>query len=179
MKHQKATNLYLYLALTCFAGILAIFIIDGYFGIYDTFLISAHEYEQKIEPDYWQQPWAKEQGYRLATSWGEPSYFKYRIENRTFSVYEAKVEVSIWKSGVKVKQLQDNYISVAPFNDVVVDWRLRADDWGESELEIGGYREYTIRVSLDGIERRIIVSYHREAPLQPEKGMPPAPVPTK
>jgi hypothetical protein len=40
----------LYLALACFAGLIAIFIADGYLGIYDTAYVTAGEYEQEIEP---------------------------------------------------------------------------------------------------------------------------------
>ncbi len=174
---QKTKNLYLYLALVCFAGILAIFAVDGYLGVYDIVYVTAQEHEQKIEPDYWQQPWVKEQGYGMGTSWGESVYFKYKIENRTFSIYEAEVEASIWKSGEKMKQLLDENISVAPFKDVVVDWKLRPEDLGEADLGPGGYREYTVRIRLGGIERKIIMSYHREVPMYPEKGVP-QPVPT-
>lgn len=179
MKHQKTTNLYLYLALACFGGILTIFVVDGYFGIYDTVFIAAQEHEQRIEPDYWQQPWVNEQGYRMGTSWGEPTYFKYRIENRTFSDYKTKVEVSVWKGGEKIKQLLDEDISVAPFKDTVLNWRLKTEDLGEMEPEVGGYKEYTVRVRLDRVERRIIMSYQRGLPVYPEKGVPQAPVPSR
>ena len=40
-------HLFLYLALGCFAGLIAIFIVDGYVGIYDTVYVTAGEYEQK------------------------------------------------------------------------------------------------------------------------------------
>ena len=51
----KRRNLFLYLTLVCFFGLIAIFIIDGYMGIYDTVYITAGEREQKIESDVWRQ----------------------------------------------------------------------------------------------------------------------------
>jgi len=44
--------LFLYLTLACFFGLVAIFIVDGYIGIYDTLYITAGEREQTIEADF-------------------------------------------------------------------------------------------------------------------------------
>jgi len=49
----KRRYLFLYLALACVAGLTAIFIVDAYLGIYDTVYVTAREYTQKIEADYW------------------------------------------------------------------------------------------------------------------------------
>jgi hypothetical protein len=43
----------LYLALACFAGLIAISIVDGYMGIYYTVYITTGEYEQEIKPESW------------------------------------------------------------------------------------------------------------------------------
>lgn len=177
---RKTKNLYLYLALICFACIVAIFVVDGYFGVYDIVYVTSQEHEQKIEPDYWQQPWLKEQGYGVGTSWGEPVYFKYKIDNRTFSIHEAEVEASIWKSGEKIKQLLDESVSVAPFKDATVEWKLQPEDLGEADLGLGGYREYTVHIRFGDIERKIILSYYREVSGYPEKGVPQSvPVPSR
>jgi hypothetical protein len=46
-------NLFLCLTLACFVGLVAIFVVDGYTGIYDTIYITYGEQVQKVEPDYW------------------------------------------------------------------------------------------------------------------------------
>jgi hypothetical protein len=176
MATKKGKNLYLYLALVCFAGILAILVGDGYLGVHDTIYITFGEREQKIEAYSWQEPWVKEQGYSIGTSWGEPVYFKYKIDNRAFSTYEVGVEASVWKSGKKITQLGDESISVAPFKEVTLNWKLLAEDLGGEAPKVGEYREYTVRIRLGEVERKVILSYY--PPGYAEKGLPqPVPVP--
>jgi len=176
MATKKGKNLYLYLALVCLAGILAFLVVDGYLGVHDTIYITFGEHEQKIEAYSWQEPWVKEQGYGIGTSWGEPVYFRYKIDNRTFSTYEADVEASVWKSGKEIIQLLDESISVDPFKEVTVNWKLRAEDLGGEGPSVGEYREYTARIKLGEVERKIILSYY--PPGYSEKGSPqPVPVP--
>ena len=93
---KKPKRLFLYLAIACFAGLVAIFIVDGYLGIYDTFHISVGEYPpQTIEANYWLR-----QGYEgydiprapgtegdkyayccIGADWGQDISFDYVIEN--------------------------------------------------------------------------------------------------
>lgn len=179
MVAKSKSNLYLYLALVCFAGILAIFVIDGYLGIYDKIYITVQEREQVIEPDYWQQRWVKEgyEGYSLGVGWGESIPFRYEIDNRSFSTYSVDVEVSVWRSGQKViVPLDKTEVSVAPFKKAMVDWTLQFEDLGESSPVSGEYREYTVLIGRGEIERKIILSYYPGVPGYPEKG-PSLPVP--
>lgn len=169
----EGKNLYLYLALVCFVGILAIFVVDGYLGVYDTLYVTVQEREQKIEPDYWQRTWVKEQGYNIGAEWGEPFYFRYEIDNRTFSTYLTNVETSVWKSGEKIIQLLDENMSVDPFEEVTVDWTLRAEELEEAGFEAGGY---TVRIKHGEVERKIVVSFHYPVePVYPKKVPPPPP----
>jgi len=183
LKAKNRSNLYLYLAMVCFAGILSIFVADGYLGIYDTLYVTTQEREQVIEPDYWQQRWVKEgyEGYSLGARWGEPIPFRYEIDNRSFWTYSVDVEVSVWKGGQEVVVLLNKAeISVAPFKKTVVDWILRPEDLGESNPVSGEYREYTVRIRRGEIERIIILSYYPDAAVYPEKVPPlsgPVPVP--
>jgi len=160
----KGGGLYLYLALACFAGIIAIFVVDGYLGIYDTLYVTAQEREQEIEPDYWQQPWVKEQGYRIAAEWGEPVHFRYEIDNRTFSTYLTDVEASLWKSGEELIELLDEDIAVASFGEATVDWTLRAE---ELEAAGSGVGEYTVQIRHGEVERRVVLSYRYPAEVPP------------
>ena len=179
MEAKSKSNLYLYLALVCFVGILVIFVADGYLGIYDTLYITVQESEQVIEPDYWQQPWGKESGYSIGTKMGEPAYFRYKIDNRTLSTYLSDVKVSVWKGGEEIIQLLDEDVEVAPFENVTLDWTLRSEELEKGGFVVGEYGEYTVRISLGEIERKIILSFYRyypEVPVPPEK-MPLQPVP--
>ena len=45
----KRRNLFLYLTIACFFGLIAIFIVDGYMGIYDILYVTTGEYEEKID----------------------------------------------------------------------------------------------------------------------------------
>ena len=157
MAAKRGKNLYLYLALACFVGIIAIFIADGYFGLYDTLYVTAQEREQEIESDIWQRPWVREEGYRIDAEWVEPVYFRYEIDNRTFSTYLADVEASLWKSGEEVIELLDENISVASFGEATVDWTLRAE-----ELEAAGFGvgEYSVEIRHGEVERKIVLSYY-------------------
>lgn len=158
-------NLYLYLALACFVGILVIFIADGYLGVYDTLYITVQEREQEVEPDYWQRTWVKEQGYGVGAEWGEPVYFRYEIDNRSFSTYLTDVEASVWKSGEEIIKLLDENVSVAIFDKVTVDWALRAEELEEAGFGVGGY---TVRIRHGEVERKIVLSYY-----YPQKVPPP------
>lgn len=169
----EGKNLYLYLALVCFVGILAIFIADGYLGIYDTVYITSGEHEQKIEPDYWQRSWAKEHGYSMGAEWGEPIYFRYEIDNRSFSAYSTNVEASVWKSGEEIIELFDENISVATFEEVTVDWTLQAGELEKAEFGVG---EYTVKIRHGEVERKIVVGFRYPVePVYPEKVPPPPP----
>ena len=150
-------NLYLYLTLTCFFAIVAIFVIDGYLGVYDTLYITVQERVQEIEPDYWQQHRAEESGYRIGIEWGESVHFRYEIDNRTFSAYPANVKASVWKSDEEIIQLLDENVSVAPFEGVTVDWVLQPETLEEAGFEAG---EYTVKIKHGDVERKIVLSHH-------------------
>lgn len=113
----------------------------------------------------------------MGTSWGEPTSFKYKIDNRTFSTYGADVGASVWKSGEKIVQLLDERVLVAPFETVTVDWILRAEDLGEMGLEAGQSREYTVLIDLGEVERKIIASYYVPMQGYPDKGTMSIPAP--
>src|SRR4030042_998052 len=91
-KTTQRKNLYLALTIAFFLAIIAIFIIDGYMGIYDTVTITTQEREEVIEPDYWssdypQYTWVDE---------GQDMNFRYELDNRRFSTYSAEAEAAIW-----------------------------------------------------------------------------------
>lgn len=170
----KSRNLYLYLALACFVGIIAIFIADGYLGIYDTVYITSGEREREVEPDYWQRSQVDERVYySIGAEWGELVSFRYEIDSHRFSTYSTNVEASVWKSGEKIIELLNEDISIAAFDKVTVDWVLRAEALEEMGYGIG---KYTIKIRRGEVEREIVLNYRYPAePVYPEKMPPPPP----
>ncbi len=150
----KRRNLFLYLTLACFFGLIAIFIVDGYMGIYDTIYITAGEREQKIEPDFWlRQEW----DWSTNVNWDEKVFFDYDVDNRRFSTYSADIEVSVWRSQEKVLDLMSQPLSIAAFDKGRLEWVLdTAELLPESIPPEQGY-EFTVIIKRGEIERRIIV----------------------
>jgi len=148
----KHRDLYLYLALVCFLGIILIFIFDGYMGVYDNLTVRAGEDEQKIEDQNWERDY-----WSTAVEWGEKAYFYYEVDNRRFSSYKADVEVSLWHSQEKVSDILVQTVSIDSFDKEQVEWvvdtaELLPDDVSPEQ----GY-EYTMYLKRDGIERKFVV----------------------
>ena len=151
-------NLYLYLAIACFVGIIAIFVIDGYLGIYDTFYITANEHEQEISPDYWlHSKRGYSYPYHVGAEWGKTVRFRYEIDNRRFSSYSTPIKVSIWKENEKILDLFSEDKLIKPFDKVMVEWTLDSEQLQSQGFSAG---EYTVKIEREGVERMIIVGYH-------------------
>lgn len=154
-------NLYLYLAIACFLALLAIFVIDGYMGIYDTVKLTAGESTQTIEPDHWYR-----QRYQPSTGalWGTRVFFTYKLENRRFSSYVTPIQASLWQEKEKVIDLFAADTEVATFGEVSVEWILDS-----SELEARGFNpgQYTVKIERVGVERSILVYFNSPNPPKP------------
>lgn len=167
---RKPKKLFLYLAIACFAGLVAIFIVDGYMGIYDTIHITVGEYEQKIEASYWER---NDVSWPVYANAGENVYFSYRIDNNRLSEYSTHIEVSVWQENEKVVDLFSQDVSIARLDEATVEWTLLSDDLYDTDFEVSERREYTVRINRGDVERRIVVAYYSsEVPLLPK----PAPV---
>lgn len=167
---RKPKKLFLYLAIACFAGLVAIFIVDGYMGIYDTIHITVGEYEQKIEASYWDR---SDDPRWINASTSEKISFSYRIDNNRLSEYSTHIEVSVWQENKKVVDLFSQDVSIARLDEATVEWTLLSDDLYDTDFEVNERRDYTVRINRGDVERRITVSYSSsEIPLFPK----PAPV---
>ena len=172
---RKPKRLFLYLAIACFAGLVAIFVVDGYLGVYDTFHVSVGEYPpQVIEADYWMH-----QGYGeysaprpIGTEGDKYAYccigaelsqdisFEYVIENHQSSTYSADIQASVWKGKEKIIDLFSQDVAVKPFRETKVEWILSSEDIGVAVPVAGESYDYTVRVNRGDVERRIIVSFY-------------------
>jgi len=150
----KRRNLFLYLTLACFVGLIAIFITDGYMGVHDTLYVPAGERQQKIEADDWAQ-W--EEWGRAEIGWGEKAFFSYEVDNRQFSDYTADIEVSVWHSQEKVLDLIAQQISIAAFDKGQLEWEIDTAELLPSDVSPERGYEFTVIIKRGEIERKIIV----------------------
>lgn len=153
----KRKNLYLYLTLACFIGLIAIFIVDGYMGVYDTVYITAGEREQKIEADFWQR---QDKFWSTGVNWGEKVFFRYEVDNRQFSSYTADIEISVWHSQEKVLDLISQPISITAFDKGQLEWVIDTAELKPDELPPEQGYEFSVIINRGEIERQIILYFN-------------------
>jgi len=184
---RKPKRLFLFLAIGCFAGLVAIFIVDGYLGVYDTFHISVGEYPpQTIEADYWLREGFGEydaprpvgtEGDKYAyccigADWDQKIFFEYEIENHQSSTYSAHIEAAVWQGDEKLLDLFSQDVAIKPWSEAVVEWALSSEGLGNAAPAVRESLEYTVRINRGDVERKIIVSFYN-----PQKSPFPEPVP--
>lgn len=157
---KKQRNLFFYLALASFLGLIAVYFVDGYMGLYDTARITAGERKQ-ISIELYQ--WLETGGTWTAEArWGEEVKFEYEISNRQFSTYSADVQVSLYQNQEKVSDLVSQHIAVAPFGKEQLKWVLDT-----VELEPGGapppaqFYQYMVIIKNGETERKITFYIYR------------------
>ncbi len=148
-------NLFLYLTLACFFGLIAIFIVDGYLGIYDTIYVTAGEQEEKVEPDFWLR---QDRSYSVWVNQDEKVFFDYEVDNRRFSSYSAEIEVSVWHSQEKVLNLISQPISIAAFDKEQLEWVVDTTELLPSDIPPEQSYEFTVIINHGETERRVILS---------------------
>ena len=150
----KRRSIYLYFTLVCFFGIIAIFIVDGYMGIYDTVYITAGEREQKIESDVWQR---NDPYWSSGITRGEKGFISYEVDNRQFSSYEADIEVSVWRMQEKVRDVLSQYIVVGAFNKGRVQWEIDTTELLPPDAPPEQSFDYTLKIKRGEVERNVIL----------------------
>lgn len=168
MTERRRKNLYLYGALLCFIGIIAVFFVDGYLGVYDTVYIKSMEQEQKFEFEI-EQEWKP----YIYARWEEVVSFRYEIDNRSFFNYSSLMEVSLWQSEKQVTELFRENVSIRPFDKKTLNWAL---DTARLEKPIGREFNYTLKIKGGKAEREFIVTL---TPIGEYPLPPPAPIPIK
>ena len=165
-------NLFLYLTLACFVGLIAIFIVDGYMGIYDTLYVTAGEREQRVEADFWLRSakWDND-AWNTQANRGDKVFFRYEVDNRQFSPYDAEVNVSVWRSQQKLRDLLSQSTSIDPFDKGELEWEVDTTKFKLPE-EAGPEQsfEFSVLIKRGEIERRIIV--HVNPLTYPPKAVP-------
>jgi hypothetical protein len=170
----KRKNLYLYLTIVCFVALLAIFIVDGYLGVYDTVYITTGEQSWTVEADVWQRqyptyapvpieyaPMPVEVGkgvYLMPANREEKISFRYEVDNRLFSTYKADIEVSVWHGQEKVRDLISQPISIAAFDKGQLEWTVDNTELVPGSILPEQSYNYTVIIKRGEIERKIVVS---------------------
>ncbi len=173
-------QLFLYLTLACFFGLIAIFIVDGYLGIYDTIYVTAGEREEEIEPDFWRrQDLASsaevKNAYYISANWEEKIFLRYGIDNRRFSSYTADIEAAVWHSQEKIYDLVSQHIQIDAFDKEQLEWVLDTAEFLPGDTpEEQGY-QFTLTIKRGQIERNIIVNINPDTYSSGEKVVPPLP----
>ena len=161
----KRRNLFLYLTIACFLGLISVFIVDGYLGAYDTIYITAGEHQEKIEPDVWAR---QEQFWSPGVNHGEQILFRYEVDNRRFSDYTADIKVSVWRGQSEISNLISQPISVATFEKEQLEWSIDTTELLPGDIPPEQGYDFSVIIERGEIERRIIVSVNPLAyPLKP------------
>ena len=165
----RRRNLFLYLTLACFLGLIAVLIADGYMGVYDTIRITAGEQEQTIEPDAWRQ---SDRFWSTGVNWGEKAFFQYEVANRRFSAYASDIEVSVWHSQEKVRDLISQPLSINAFDQGQLEWVVDTAELLPADAPAEQSYDFTLMIKRGETERKIVIYTHYPA-------YPPKPVPVR
>lgn len=169
---KKQINLYLYLALVCFLGIITIFIVDGYMGVYDTIYVTTREMPQKIEADFWQRqapgygPYGpvpeegSQQAFNISTNRGGKVAFRYEVANRLFSSYTADISVAVWHSQQKIRDLLSQPMSLDAFGKGQLEWVVDTVEFTPSDLPTDQPYQFSVVIKRGDLERRIVIELY-------------------
>ena len=169
---KKHRNIYLYLTLACFIGIILVFVFDGYLGLYDSLTVTGTDYPQEITPEQWSQQDRFGGGPVFIEANGEMS-FSYKVDNRRFLPYRADVDVSLWYNQSKLADLASETISLGAFGGGQVDWMLDVAGYVPENLPANTTLSFTILITRGEIERSVIFYYNSalpNIPVIPPKG---------
>jgi hypothetical protein len=127
----KRHNLFLYLALACFLGIILIFIFDGYIGVYDRLVMDNGRYPQTIEYEQWEQSDRFSGILSVSIERDGRIDFTYTVENHRFSEYTADVAISLWHNQAQIGDIHfipDEPLIIPAFDKKELAWSIEATD---------------------------------------------------
>jgi hypothetical protein len=158
MVKQPRRNLYLYLALACFLGIVLIFLFDGYLGLYDSLAASNGSYQQEVPVEEWQNPDRYGGPYGMSLDQNGYLDFTYKVANRRFAGYSAEVVVTLTDiNGVKSELLRQT-LSAGAFQTGELTWTLQGADLLPASTPQNVNPSVTLTIQR-GSETRVISLY--------------------
>ena len=154
----KHKNIYMYLTLACFLGIVLIFIFDGYIGVYDTLLMDNGQYPQKIEADQWAQQ--EQYGFFASTGVerGGRIEFTYTVENHRFTKYSEVVNVTLFYGQDKIADMAQGQIIAGPFGKGELKWSFDSAKFIPDNYPEQQSYNLTILIKRGEAERRIMIN---------------------
>ncbi|MCJ7605187.1 MAG: hypothetical protein MUO19_04035 [Dehalococcoidales bacterium] len=156
-------NLYLYLALACFLGILLIFVFDGYMGVYDKLTADNGQYRQTFGGEQWDQP--EDRGYlsTVNAERGGVIDFTYGINNNRFTRYSNPVRVYLETSSNTTMELLNTDISAGAFGSDEIAWSLDPERWLPVDYPLDTQLRATMTIEHGNFTREITVSMARSS----------------
>lgn len=171
MSLRPGKNLYLFLAMACFLGIVLIFFFDGYVGVYDSLKADDGSYLQEVPTEIWQNPDQFRAPFSLTIGEVGSLKFTYRVDNHRFTGYTAPVVVTLEDTTGTVTELAHRTLTAGAFGNGEITWTLNGAD-----LVPAGAAGSTLAVEMtiqrDGVTRQISLYVNRNG-LVP-KVVPPA-----
>ena len=163
----KRRNLYLFLALACFLGIIVIFIFDGYLGVYDSLVMDNGQFPQKVEADQWQRQ--EKFGYFVSTSVdrGGRIEFTYTVENHRFTAYTAGVQASLWYNQDKLADLKAGQVAAGAFGQGELKWTLDVREFVPADFPPEQGYNMNVDIKRGDIVRKVVV-YISPLPVPPK-----------
>lgn len=153
-KTTQSKNLYLALTIAFFLAIIALFVFDGYMGVYDSVTIITAERENTVEPDQWMRD---DYSYYTWVEEIQDISFVYEVDNRRFSGYSADVEAAIWFGGTKHSDLISQPVAIDAFDKVELEWTIDTAELRPADTPEANDYEFSVIITRDGVELRIVV----------------------
>lgn len=156
----KHKNIYLFLALACFIGIIVIFIFDGYIGVYDSLVMDNGQFKQTVD---WEE-WANQEKYRTVAGTSiernGQADFTYVIENHRFSEYNGSLEVTLWSNKVKVADLISQPFTIPAFDKAEATWSVNAAEILPANYNLNQNYVYIVNIKTADVEREVNINIY-------------------
>ena len=164
MARKPGKNLYLYLALVCFLGIVLIFFFDGYVGVYDSLKADNGTYVQEISAEQWQNPERYGPTYSLGLDQNGYLAFTYRLENRRFGSLSDAVRVTVYDpTAGNVTEILINTLKIGMFGQGMVSWTLNGSDFVPEGTGVGVLPNLRMVIERGTVTREIAIYLNRNA----------------
>jgi hypothetical protein len=150
----KNKIIFLILAVACFIGIILIFFLDGYLGLYDTLTMTTGEQTQIISPETWASQNANIYPPQFYGGSGGNITFSYVLDNRRPSSYRSDVSVSIWRNQEKVADVFSTTVDVNSFGKDTVVWNI---DTQKLPTDNSTTNQFTLQIVRDDVVRKVIL----------------------
>jgi len=147
---MRTKNRYLFFALACFLGLVAVFVVDGYMGVYDTISVKSGETKQVFQADFWSQPFAQAS---VGASTREVITFTYQVDNRWPSNYQSTFHARLEQNQQLVSLLATENISLGAFQKS--EWAFTLDTATLPNLSTGS--QYTLVIERGALLRTVII----------------------